>query len=251
MMIIFGEGDTEEEANRGHHRNFKAVMDRCTDRNLKLNWDKLKFRRKEVSFVGHLLTSKGVCADPDKVKAVVKMPSPTDVSADRRVVGFLTYLSKFLPKLSDIYEPLRKLTVQNIEWCWLETHEKAVSDIKKLVCTSPVLKYYDPKEELTLQCNASLTGLGASLLQNGLPIDFPSRALTDVETRYARIEKEMLTVVFGLERFHQYTYGRSVNVDSDHKPLESIVKKSLLSAPRRLQHMLLHLQQKKSLLSAP
>jgi hypothetical protein len=111
------------------------------------------------------------------------------------------------------------------------------------VCTSPVLKYYDPKEELTLQCNASLTGLGASLLQNGQPIAFASRALTDVETRYAQIEKEMLAVVFGLERFHRYTYGRSVNVDSDHKTLESIVKKSLLSAPRRLHRMLLRLQQ--------
>jgi len=116
-------------------------------------------------------------------------------------------LSKFLPKLSDLCEPLRKFTVQNVEWYWLETHEKAVSDIKKLVCTSPVLKYYDPKEELTLQCDASLTGLGASLLQNGQPIAFASRALTDVETRYAQIEKEMLAVVFGLERFHQYTYG--------------------------------------------
>ena len=111
------------------------------------------------------------------------------------------------------------------------------------MCTSPVLKYYDPKEELTLQCNASLTGLGASLLQNGQPIAFASRALTDVETRYAQIEKEMLAVVFGLERFHRYTYGRSVNVDSDHKTLESIVKKSLLSAPRRLHRMLLRLQQ--------
>lgn len=62
------------------------------------------------------------------------------------------------------------------------------------------------KEELTLQCDASLTGLGASLLQNGQPIDFASRALTDAETRYAQIEK-MLAILFGL---HQYTYGRSV-----------------------------------------
>lgn len=101
-ILIFREDDTEEEANHDHHRNIKAVMDRCRDRNLKLNRDKFKFRRKEVSFVGHLLTSKGVCADPDKVKAVVKMPSPTDVSAVRRFVGFVLYLSKFLPKPSDI-----------------------------------------------------------------------------------------------------------------------------------------------------
>lgn len=242
-ILIFGEGETDEIAIRDHDRNFKALMERCRERNLKLNKDKLKFKRKEVKFVGHLLTSNGVRADPDKVKAVMHMPTPTDVSAVRRFVGFITYLSKFLPRLSDLCEPLRKLTVQNAEWSWLDTHERAVTEIKRLVCTSPVLKYYDPKEELTLQCDASLTGLGASLLQNGQPIAFASRALTNTETRYAQIEKEMLAVVFGLERFHQYTYGRVVNVDSDHKPLESIVKKSLLAAPRRLQRMMLRLQQ--------
>lgn len=218
-------------------------MERCRERNLKLNKEKLKFRRKKVRFVGHLLTSEGVRADPDKVKAVQNMPTPTDVSGVRRFVGFGTYFSKFLPRLSDQCKPLRKLTIQNADWCWLKTHEKAVQENKTLVCKLSVLKYYDPKEELTLQCDASLTGLGASLLQCRQPISFASRALTDAETRSAQIEKEMLAIVFSLERFHQYTYGRSVNVDSGHKPLESIVKKSLLAAPRRFQRMLLQLQQ--------
>ncbi|VDH90161.1 Hypothetical predicted protein [Mytilus galloprovincialis] len=162
-ILIFGEGETDEAASRDHDRNFRALMERCRDKNLKLNSDKLKFKQTEVRFVGHLLTNAGVRADPDKVKAVTKMPIPTDVSAVKRFVGFVTYLSKFLPKLSDLCEPLRKLTVQNAEWCWLDAHDRAVSEIKKLVCASPVLRYYDPKEELTLQCDASLTGLGASL----------------------------------------------------------------------------------------
>lgn len=113
--------------------------------------------------------------------------------------------------------------LENADWCWLKTHEKAVQENKTLVCKISVLKYYDPKEELTLQCDASLTGLGASLLQCRQPISFASRALTDAETRSAQIEKEMLAIVFSLERFHQYTYGRSVNVDSDHKPLATII----------------------------
>ena len=96
---------------------------------------------------------------------------------------------------------------------------------------SPVLQYYDQEEELTLQCDASEKGLVAALLQQGRPIAFARRALT-----------EQGTVVYGMERFHHYTYGRKVTVNSGLKPLESTVKKPLHRAPKRLQRMLLRLQ---------
>ncbi|CAG2226647.1 unnamed protein product [Mytilus edulis] len=158
-----------------------------------------------------------------------------------RSVGF-AILSKFLPKLNHICEPLRKLTLKDSEFCWLENHDKALTEIKTLVTSEPVLKYYDPNMELTLQSDASETGLGAAILQENQPIAYASRALTDTETRYAQIEKELLSVVFGLQKFHQYTYGRNVYVTSDHKPLESILKKPLHCAPKRLQRMMLQLQ---------
>ena len=107
---------------------------------------------------------------------------------------------------------------------------------------TPVLKYYDPKEELTLQSDASQSGLRAALMQIGQPVPYASRALTDCETRYAQIEKELLSAIFGLERFHQFTYGRQVNVQTDHKPLEMIVLKPLHRAPKRLQRILMRLQ---------
>ena len=87
-----------------------------------------------------------------------------------------------------------------------------------------------------MQCDASEKGLGASLLQDGKPLAYASRALTNTETNYAQIEKELLAIVF-----HQYTYGRKVGVDSDHKPLERIFGKPLASAPS-LQKMLMRLQ---------
>lgn len=81
--------------------------------------------------------------------------------------------------------------------------------------------------ELILQCDASETGLGAALTQNGRPVAYGSRALTQTERGYAQIEKECLAIVFGMEKFHQYTYGRPVNVQSDHKPLETIQKNTV------------------------
>ena len=105
----------------------------------------------------------------------------------------------------------------------------------------PVLCFYDHAKEITVQCDASQTALGAALLQEGQPLAFANRALTDTETRYAQIEKEMLAVVWSLEKFNQYTYGRKVNVVSDHKPLECILKKALANAPKRLQGMMMRL----------
>jgi hypothetical protein len=154
------------------------------------------------------------------------MPKPTNVSGVRRIIGFVTYLSKFLPKLSDICEPLRKLTLKDSEFCWLDNHDNALDEIKRLITAKPVLKYYDPKLHLVLQSDASETGLGATIMQENQPIAYAS------EARYAQIEKELLSVIFGLERFHQYTYGRTVQVRSDHKPLESILKKALHATPK-------------------
>ena len=105
-----------------------------------------------------------------------------------------------------------------------------------------VLAYYDPDKDLEVQCDSSQSGLGAALMHNGRPIAYASRALTPAEVNYAQIEKEMLAVVYSMEKFHDYTYGRHTTVYSDHKPLEMIQKKPLHRAPKRLQRMMIRLQ---------
>jgi transposase InsO family protein len=92
-----------------------------------------------------------------------------------------------------------------------------------------------------MQADASSTGLGACLMQDSQPVAYASRALTDPETRYAQIEREMLAIVFAAEQFHQYIYGNKVHVQSDHKPLEAIFQKSIHKPSPRLQLMLLRL----------
>ncbi|KAK7912634.1 hypothetical protein WMY93_012845 [Mugilogobius chulae] len=170
------------------------------------------------------------------------MPRPTDVKAVQRLLGMANYLAKFCPHLSDQCEVLRQLTHKDTEWEWTEQHENAFVKLKETIADAPVLKYYSPEDDLVVQCDASDTGLGAALMQTGKPIAFASRALTQTERGYAQIEKEFLAMVFSVEKFHQYTYGRKVTVQSDHKPLETIVRKPLLSAPKRLQRMMLRIQ---------
>ena len=123
----------------------------------------------------------------------------------------------------------------DVPWNWAAAQQRAFEDVKKLVTNAPIISYYDSKKPLMIQCDASGKGLGAALLQEGQPIAFASRALTDTEIMYAQIEKEMLAIVFAAEKFDQCTFGHSVTVQSDHKPLESIPKKPLFSAPERLR----------------
>ncbi|KAL8597750.1 hypothetical protein ACOMHN_001709 [Nucella lapillus] len=225
-----------------HDRNLTAFLERCRTLGIKLNKEKADLRKTEISFLGHLVTKDGLQIDPEKLEAVLKMPKPQDVEGVRRFCGFVNYLSKFLPKLSDVLEPIRQLTRTDVAWTWTPTHDKAFETVQKLVTEAPVLAFYNPEEELTIQCDASQSGLGAVLLQNERPVAYASRALTDTETRYAQIEKELLAIVFAVEKFHQYTFGRQVKVQSDHKPLEAILQKPLASAPRRLQGMMLRVQ---------
>ncbi|XP_063404228.1 uncharacterized protein K02A2.6-like [Mytilus trossulus] len=111
-----------------------------------------------------------------------------------------------------------------------------------MATNAPILSYYDPKQPLTLNVDASSKGLGAVLLQNDKPIAYASRALTPTQQRYAQIEKETLAIVFGCQKFHHYVYGRQVEVESDHKPLENIFSKPLNEAPPRIQRFVLQLQ---------
>jgi transposase InsO family protein len=121
-------------------------------------------------------------------------------------------------------------------------HQKAFDELKKSISDRTILKYYDVKKDVTITCDSSSEGLGAALLQDGQPIHFASRSLTDTEKHYAQIEKELLAVVFACEKFRQYIYGKQVTVETDHKPLITIVKKPMNDAPMRLQKLLMRLQ---------
>ena len=242
-MLVIGYGTTQQEANRNHDENLKRLLNRAREVNLKLNSKKMNLRQKKVKFMGHVISSDGLTPDPDKITAIENMPKPTSKQELMSLLGFINYLAKFLPQLAQVSQPLRDLTTKSTQFVWSSLHDRAFTEVKRLVSNHPVLKYYDINEEVTLQCDASEKGLGATLLQSGQPVVFASRTLSMTERRYAQIEKECLAIVFGCQKFSQYITRRAkVTVESDYKPLQSIFKKSLLEAPCRLQRMMLRLQ---------
>ena len=117
-------------------------------------------------------------------------------------------------------------------------NRKLFDEIKALISTAPLLKYFNPVETVKVQVDASSQGLRACLMQGGQPIQHSSRALTETDGCYSQIEKEMLSTVYGLTRFHTYTYGRKVTIYNDHKPLVAILRKPAEDNPVRLRRML-------------
>lgn len=173
-ILVAGCGDSEEEASRDHDAKLIALLDRCRQVKLQLSVKKLQVKVSEVRFHGHILSAVGLKADAEKVRAVLDMPALVDVKGVQRFVGFVTYLAKFLPQLSEICEPLRRLTDKDTMWHWLPKHEAAVKKIKWLVTMTPVLRYYDVTKPVTVQSDSSQHGLGCCLMQEGQPVAFAS-----------------------------------------------------------------------------
>ena len=148
--------------------------------------------------------TEGIKPDPGRIEAVLKMEKASDVAAVRRLVGLVKYLSKFLGKLSELFEPLRRLTHKCVKWSWSIKQEKAFKSVKQAVTLAPILRYFNSNEPVEGQGDASANGIRFVLMQNGQPISYSSRALTKSERNYSQIEKELLAQVFGVERNHQY-----------------------------------------------
>jgi len=234
--IIIAAADDDE-----HDVALRELLDRARRYNVTFNRAKVQLKVPSVRYLGHVLSSDGIRPDPNKVRAIVGMPTPTDRKALLRFLGMVTFLSRWLPRLAEVRKPLSELLKDDVEWTWTPVHQQAVDDIKKAVASTPVLRFFDPDVPAVIQTDSSSTGLGAVLLQNDQPVAYVSRALTDAETRYAQIEKELLAVLFSVEKFEHYVYGRHTVVHSDHRPLQSIFLKPISSTTARLQRMLIRL----------
>ena len=235
--IIIGGKDEQE-----HDLILRKVLTRARERHIKFNRDKIQFRVSQVKYMGEVVSESGFSPDPEKISAIHNMPTPSCKQDLQRLLGMINYLAKYIPNMSELTAPLRSLLKSDVPWAWLPEHDTALTNLKSVLSSAPVLRFYDPSLPTTLQVDASKSGLGACLLQHNQPVAYASRAMSNSETNYAQIEKEFLAIVFGCERFNMYTYGAEIEVLTDHKSLESIFKKTLFKVPPRLQRMRLRLQ---------
>ena len=223
-------------------KNLRLTLQRCQERSIKLNLEKCQLMVSEIKYFGHVISVNGIKPDPQKIQGLRDFPIPKCKADIQSLLGMINYLRKFSTDIAKLTTPLRDL-LKHDKWKWNEEHTQCFKNvIDAIAAPNKRLQFYDPQRPLYLQVDAFSHGLGAALMQDNGPVEFASRALSETEQKYVQIEKEMLAIVFGCKRFHQYIFGRRVEVHSDHKPLEAIMKKPLTSVSTRLQKLLLNLQ---------
>ena len=224
---------------RDHDVKLLTLLHAARLNGLKFNSKKIQFRKECVSFYGQTITSAGMKISEESIEAIKKMKSPSDKQTLQSFLGLVNYMKRYSKELTKISHPLRELTKQNTLFRWDSEHEATFLAIKEELTKTPTLAFYDRHKKHVIQTDASLKGLGAVLLQDGQPVKYASRSLLPVEERYSNIERELLGVVFGLERLHNMVFGEQVVVQTDHQPLVSIFNKQVCDTSPRLQRLLL------------
>ena len=207
-----------------HLSNLKEVLDAIKNAGLKLKPEKCHFGQTNVRFLGFQITNEGLSPDPEKVQAIKEYPAPNDLTELRRFLGMASYYRRFISGFSDIAHPLNHLLQKNVTFCWDRKCQTAFESIKEQLISSPILGFPDRDRDYSVYTDASDVGVGAVLTQTDdsgteRVISFASKAFSGAEKNWTTTEKEAFAVVWALQHFHPYVYGRKVRVITDHKAL--------------------------------
>jgi hypothetical protein len=206
-----------------HLQHLKEVFARLQKAGFTLNQDKLHLARREIPFLGHMISEKGLRILPDRVEAIEAFPPPTNLKAVRRFLGMVGFYARFISHFSQIAEPLHALKRKNAKFVWAEIQQSAFRQLKEALVTPPVLQIPDFSKEFTLICDASDVAVSAVLHQEKegdlAPIAYSSRLLSALERRYSSHEKECLAVVYGCEKYRSYLEHKEFSLFTDNQAL--------------------------------
>ena len=173
------------------------------------------------------------------MSAITGMQIPTCKKQVQLFIGMVNYLSKVLARLSELAEPFREFSKDKVPFNWGPKYQESFKLMKKEIARAPLLAYYNPRKQNVLQTDASIKGLGACLLQEEKLVYLASKALTEVQKGYVAIETESLAVAWAMEKCHYFLYASHFILETDQKPPEAILSKSLNQTTPRLQNILI------------
>ena len=223
MLVYLDDIIVYAKSLQDNERKMELLFQRLVSANLKLQPEKVQFLRKEVAFLGHVISENGVTPDPEKIKAVVNYPTPTNVKSVRQTLGFFVYYRRFIPQYAVKAKPLNDLLKKDHPFVWGEKEEQSFQTLKDCLIKHPILIYPDFEKIFTLTTDASDFAIGAVLSQekDGFdhPIAYLSRTLNSAERNYSTTEKECLAALCAMRHFRPYLISKKFILQSNHKPM--------------------------------
>ena len=207
------------------------IFDRLRQAGLKLKPKKCFLFKREILYLGHVVSYKGVSCDPEKVEAIARWNPPRTTKQVRTFVGTVGYYKRFIKDYAEICRPLYNLTKASVKFEWSPECEEAFQTLKQRLMTAPIMGYPREEGQYILDTDASGFAIGAVLSQlqtdsNGATservISYASRVLKPQETRYCARRRELLAIVDFVKHFRAYLYGRTVIIRTDHASLKYI-----------------------------
>jgi hypothetical protein len=205
-----------------HAEHLRIVLSRLREHQLYAKFSKCEFWLDEVPFLEHVLSAEGVAVDPGKVKNILDWKPPTTVHQLRSFLGMAGYYHKFIPNFSKISKPITELLKYQVKFVWSPECEEAFQTLKKLLTTALVLAQLDIEKPFDVYYDASSTGIGCVLMQEGRVIAYASRQLKRHEEHYPTYNLELAVVVHALKIWHHYLLGNTCHIYTDHKSLKYI-----------------------------
>ncbi|EUC59397.1 Transposon Tf2-1 polyprotein, partial [Rhizoctonia solani AG-3 Rhs1AP] len=239
-ILIFSK--TEEE----HQAHVTEVLKRLQQNQLFCKVSKCHFHVTTVEFLGIIITPEGSSMDKSKIEAIQNWPTPTTVKQVQSFLGFANFLRRFIKDFTAMSRPLHDLIGKNKKWQWTDNKEKAFLDIKRAICSEPVLRHPDPEKPYFLGTDASGVAMGAVLSQRQgggrlHPVGFMSKSFTDAEKNYDTHDKELLAIIKALEHWRIFLEGteKPITVFTDHRNLEYWQKSRNFNRRHARWHLLL------------
>ena len=222
-IIVVSRGSKED-----HLKLVYQCLQKLDEDNLRINLPKCHFAKTEIEWLWHKFSQSGIAPLESKTAAIASLTAPKNLKQLRSFLGSVHYLGKFIPNLSQLCHPLRPLLKKNTKFIWNTEHDTHFQAIKNRVTNATENTHCNPHLETRIKCDASRAGLGAVLEQRSPTgchtVAFASRFLNSNEERYSNNELELIGVVWSVEYFKYYLFGKSFTIITDHRALLSIMK---------------------------